>query len=128
MTDADRPRRRRFRSPVRLVECASLSSLIVAAGVASASAYTILRAAFSPGHGSMWERVKVGELPLAVDCPTVHVWLAPRVARSPANWDTRRSPLTQQSPERTRSRRHHPRDAERCSAVWAIRDRLVCGG
>lgn len=77
MTDEDGPRRRRFRSPARLVECASLGSLIVAAAVASASAYAILGAAFSPGHGSMWKRIKVGELPLAVDCPTVHVWLAP---------------------------------------------------
>lgn len=66
----------------RVAMTASAVAILVAASASTASAYTVLGAYFDPGHGAAGARISVGELPLAVDCPTVHVWLASDVTPS----------------------------------------------
>jgi hypothetical protein len=66
----------------RVAMTASAVSLLLVASASTASAYTILGAYFDPGHGAAGARISVGELPLAVDCPTVEVWLASGVTAS----------------------------------------------
>jgi hypothetical protein len=83
MVDQDAPRLALLRRLARVATTASGVSLLVVAGVTTASAYTILGATFDPDHGAAGSRITVGELPLAVDCPTVDVWLASDVAPSP---------------------------------------------
>ena len=72
-----------LRRLARVTIAASAVSLLLLAGVSSASAYTILGATFDPDHGSAGAKISVGELPLAVDCLTVDVWLAGDVIPSP---------------------------------------------
>lgn len=62
---------------------ASALALLVTASLSTASAYTVIGAYFHPGHGAAGMKVVVSGLPLAVDCPTVDVWLATDVTPSP---------------------------------------------
>ena len=63
------------RRVVLAVAAMSLFALATSGGLAVA--YTVIGATFVPDHGSTGAKVVVYELPLAVDCPTVDVWLAP---------------------------------------------------
>ena len=56
---------------------AAMSLFAIATSGGLAVAYTVIGATFVPDHGSTGAKVVVYELPLAVDCPTVDVWLAP---------------------------------------------------
>jgi hypothetical protein len=62
---------------------ASALALLVTASLSTASAYTVIGAYFHPDHGSTGTKVVVSGLPLAVDCPTVDVWLATDATPSP---------------------------------------------
>lgn len=67
----------------QVVLLVALAWLIACAGITTVSAYTVLGASFSPDHGPSGSRITVGELPLAIGCPAVDVWLAPVGTRSP---------------------------------------------
>ena len=69
---------------VRAASVAAVVALVaVAAVVSNAAAYTVLGASFFPNHGAPGIRIVVDGLPLAADCPTVDVWLAPGITASP---------------------------------------------
>jgi len=72
------------RSGGRVAPVLAVVAILLATTVQVASAYTVLGATFTPGHGAPHGvKVVVSGLPLAADCPIVDVWLAPGASASP---------------------------------------------
>jgi len=67
----------------RLAMSLASGVVLLAASGASANAYTVLGATFVLEHGAPGARIVVVGLPLAVDCPSVDVWLVRGAAPSP---------------------------------------------